>query len=106
MGDVESPTALSLAAAVAGPAGIRDTPPSDEASPWPVVIILDSDVKLCAAEPACVAIEQRSSAGVAMPPACAPVLTCRAELPLAMLLASLVTAPRLPALLMWLMEPV
>lgn len=79
---------------------MRDTPPSDT-SPC-VVIMLCREVKLCAADPACVAIEHRSSPGAApATPVCA-VLAWRAgwEWPLAMLLASFAAAPRLPVLLM------
>lgn len=92
------------AAAAAGTAGMSDTPPSEDASPC-VVIMLASDVKLWAVEPACVAKEHRSSAG---PLAAAAVPRGRTgrDPPLVMLLVSFAAAPRLPVLLMWLIEPV
>lgn len=86
---------------------MSDAPPSEDASPC-VVIMLAREVKLWAAEPACVAIEQRSSGG-ALPAAAAGVMPEKRpgiELPLAILLVSFAAAPRLPVLLIWLIEPV
>jgi hypothetical protein len=95
----------SLEAAAAGTAGMSDTPPSEDASPC-VVIILASDVKLWAVEPACVASEHRSSATpLAAAAGVLKDLPAR-DPPLVMLLVSLAAAPRLPVLLMWLIEPV
>lgn len=122
MGEVLRAPAFSLAAAGggAGPAGMSEPQPSEEASPCPpVVTMLAREVKLWAVEPAWVATEHRSSGCVPSPsgPACCcwcccagVVLECRPPgwelLPLATLLASFVAATKLPALLMWLMEPV
>ena len=111
---------LDAAGAGAGPAGIKLPQPSEDTSPCPVVTILAREVKLCAVEPACVASEHISSGCVLNPnpnptpsPACCCcagfVLECRPGrelLPLATLLASFVAAAKLPALLIWLMEPV
>jgi hypothetical protein len=107
VGEVERPMALESleAAAAAGTAGMSDTPPSEEASPC-VVIMLASDVKLWAVEPACVANEHRSSAGPLAAAAAAPRGRPDADPPLVMLLVSFAAAPRLPVLLMWLIEPV